>query len=505
MSIFTYIRSHTVLASSIAIVVVAGVIIAGQVASRTKATEANQSNITKVTLVEARSFRGGASSVSADGIVESVSQVDLKSQVSAPLAAVNVAVGDTVYAGQVIATLQNADIRAQLDQARATLQLAQGQYSSGGVSLDIARKNAIDKIRDAYTKSYDTVHTKLDSFLSSNTGTSPQLYSFITEWKLADGIRETQQDLGQILRDWKQSIDSLSPESSDTAVLEAIGLSEKNLARLNAHLDLVSKGMTDAARTTTGTELALVNGWQSLVAGAQVSVTTAIANMTAAENSFSNARISIGSSANAQVSAAQAGVKNLEAQLAKTIIISPISGKLAALPLRTGELASPGQLIATVVGGGGLQVKAYASGEDITRIKTGARATIRGTVSGLVVNVAPSVNQLNKKVEVKVSVTDSASSGLVIGQNVPVSIDATVSDAAAAVNSYLLPIQNVKIVPGDAYVFTVDAESKIVQHAVILGSVQGGFVEVKSGLTDDMQIVTPVYELVEGQEVSVQR
>lgn len=504
MSIFTYIRSHTVLASSIAVVVVAGVIIAGQVARRATPGESNQSNIKKVAVVDARTFRGGSSSVSADGIVESVSQVDLKSQVSAPLVAVNVAVGEAVYAGQVIATLQNADIRAQLDQARATLQLAQSQYSSGGVSLDIARKNAIDKIRDSYTKSYDTIHTKLDSFLLNNVGSSPQLYSFIAEWKLADSIRETQQDLDMVLREWKKTSDSLSAESPDATIMAAIALSEKNLGRLSAHLDLVSRGLVDAARITTGTELALVNGWQGLVAGAQVAVTTAIANMTAAENAFSSARISLGSSANAQVSSAQAGVKNLEAQLAKTVITSPISGKVAALPLRTGELASPGQLIATVVGGGGLQIKAYASGEDIAKIKAGARATVRGTISGQVMNVAPSVNQLNKKVEVQISVTDSASSGLVIGQNVPVSIDAAASGATDAKESYLLPIQNVKIVPGDAYVYTVSADSRIVEHPVILGTVQGGFVEVKSGLTDDMRIVTPVYELVEGQEVSVQ-
>jgi HlyD family secretion protein len=504
MSIFTYIKSHTVLASAVAIVVVAGVVIAGRVSSRSQATDTSQSNIKKVSLVSAQSFRAGLSTVPADGTVESVSQVDLKAQVSAPLAVVNVSVGDTVYAGQTIVSLQNADIRAQLDQARAALQLAQGQYSSGGISLDTARKNAIDKIRDSYSKSDEVVHTQLDAFLLNNVGGSLQLYSFIIDSNLSNSIRSTHSDLTTVLRDWKTKVDALSNSPSDALISSTITLSEKNLALVNAHLDLVSRGLSEAAKITSGTDLQVVNGWQAIVAGARTSVTGAITTMTTAESTFSNAGVSLGSSANAQVSVAQAGVKNLEAQLAKTIIISPISGKVAALPLRVGELASPGQLIATIVGGGGLQVKAYASGEDLAKIKVGSHAKVQGTIPGTVVSVAPSVSQLNKKVEVKISITDSASSGLVIGQNVPVAIDVIPSASDVASRVYVVPIQNVKIIPGDAFVFTVDADSKIVQHAVVLGTVQGGFVEVKSGLTDDMQIVSPVYELVEGQTVSVQ-
>jgi hypothetical protein len=70
-------------------------------------------------------------------------------------------------------------------------------------------------------------------------------------------------------------------------------------------------------------------------------------------------------------------------------------------------------------------------------------------------------------------------------------------------NIYKLPIQNVKIVPGDAYVFTVE-DSIIKKNQVTLGEVQGDFIEVVGGLSDDMDIVTPVYELDEGEEVVIE-
>ena len=172
------------------------------------------------------------------------------------------------------------------------------------------------------------------------------------------------------------------------------------------------------------------------------------------------------------------------------------------MPLRAGELAQPGQLIATVVGGGGLRVRAYASGEDLSRIKTGAKAVIQDNISGTVTSVAPSVNQTNRRVEIEISINNAATSNLVIGQNVNVSIDAANIPIAKNKGNYLLPIQNVKIVPGAAYVFTVDSESKIVKNPVIIEKVEGDYVEIASGITPDMKIVSPVYELEEGEQVT---
>jgi hypothetical protein len=57
---------------------------------------------------------------------------------------------------------------------------------------------------------------------------------------------------------------------------------------------------------------------------------------------------------------------------------------------------------------------------------------------------------------------------------------------------------------GDAFVYTVDQNSKIKRLPVILGEIQGDFIKVISGLNDTINLVTPVYELDEGQTVVVQ-
>ena len=506
MKILTYLKSHAVLSGGIAIVAVAGMIIAGRVAQRGAVPETNTSNVKKVALVSVDNFRDDLSKVSADGIVESVSQVDLKSQMSAPLSIVNVSVGDTVYVGQTIAALQNADIRAQLDQARAGLQLAEGQYTGSGISLDSARKSALETLRSSYLTADEIVNIQLEQFLYRNSGGNPQLSELVTDQQLSASIRNLFLESKGSFFVWKQKLDALTVNSEEAKVLEVVALSQANLQKLSMLLDDISAGISDAIRGLPASDTYdAVNSWQSVVTAARASTNASMKSLTGAQASLSGAQVTYESPAEAQISSARAVVKGLEAQLAKTVITSPITGKIAALPLRVGELAQPGQLIATVVGGGGLQVKAYASPEDLLKIKAGAKALIQNSIMATVTSVAPSVNQINKKIEVKISVNNPDTSGLVIGQNVSISIEAAAQVASTTKsNNYILPIQNVKIVPGAAYVFTIDTESKIIKNPVLIGKIQGDFVEITSGITSDMKIVSPVYELEEGTEVTVQ-
>ncbi|MFA6458950.1 MAG: HlyD family efflux transporter periplasmic adaptor subunit [Candidatus Paceibacterota bacterium] len=499
MSLLSYLKGHAVLATTIIVVAVAGATIAGRVVGQKAPPTATNNDIRQVSLVDVANFRSDSSTVVADGIVESVSQADLKSQLSGPLSVVNVAIGDYVYAGQVIAQIQNADIRAQLAQAETSLSLED-------VSVESARRSAVDSIRDSYQKGDEVVRTQLDQFVLNTAVTGPKLANYVTDTKLYNNILTTRVDLVTILRDWKKSVDALTENSSDSSIQSGIELSEKNVEIIRGLLDNVSVGINTAASISVSTDLATLNSWKVIVSGAKASIGQVEANLTAADRSFRSAITTHGSGSGAPTSVAASGVQNLQVQLARTIFTSPISGTVAALPLRVGELVTPGQLVATIVGVGGLEINAFASGDDISRLVKGAKATIQNKVSGTVVNVSPIVNPANKKSQVKISVDDSENSGLVVGQNVSVSIRAstgiTTNGTTTVGAIYRLPIQNVKIVPGDAYVFTLDGESKTVRNAVTLGKVEGDFVEISAGLTPEMKIISPVYEIEEGQTVN---
>ena len=442
------------------------------------------------------------------GTVQAHEQADLKSQVSAPLTSIYKNVGDTVSRGEAIAELQNADIKAQLESVKASLVLAQSQYAS-------SRQSSIDKVRDAYLNADTAVHSQIDQLvISSNVGNLPPVYVYSLDSSLSNKVRLERIDLTTTFKNWQALIDPLTATSSDESIHSAIVVSQQNLTIISSLLNDVAMIFNDATTVSPPQNLPVLNGYQTIISSARASVNAAKDSLTAAAAALSDSQVPGGSAAQASVSVARAAVDNLQAQLAKTIIRSPLDGKVSALPLKVGEFASPGQLIATVVGSGGLQIKAFASGEDFMRIQPGAPAIIQGSVKGIVSNVAPSVNASNRKAEIDIDVTDHDSSSLVIGDNVQASI--MTGDYSAPNNSsqssgkssqgfiYLLPIQDVKIVPGDAYVFTIGSDSKVVKNEVILGSVKGDFIEIQKGLSDDMNIVSPVYELEEGQSVIAQ-
>lgn len=510
MNIFRYAKRHVVITSAAAVIVVATTVVAGRVASRGGTADQAPQGARQVALIDASAFRKDASTIVANGTVESVAQVDLRSQTSAPVAYVNLAVGDSVGAGQVIMELKNADIRARLDQARAALALAQGQYQTGATSLGSARTTAADQVRNAYTAVDQAVRGQLDQFLFNTSGGQMPLSSRVSDLKLLDTLHALRDDLSNYLADWKVEVDGISASSTDQDLFAVLAEAKTVLAATSSLLDSVSIALNSISNNASAADATTISSWKATVASAKGAISGSSSAVTGADTALRASLSSQGTTAEAGISSAQAGVKSLEAELAKTVILSPLSGKIAALPLRVGELASPGTLLATVVGGQGLQIKAYASGEDLSRIARGAAVIIQGGVKGSVSAVAPSVNQTNKKAEVTIAVDDPAHSALVVGQSVSVSIkaSATTGSMAGAGNasssaSYFLPIQDIKIVPGDAYVFTVDADSKAVQHSVTLGAVQGDFVEVKAGMTDDMRIVSPVYELEDGQLVDV--
>jgi RND family efflux transporter MFP subunit len=518
MTIFSYFRRHLVVSTAVVIGAVVIAVIAGRAATAKKVTVA-QGGDKVVALVNVGSFRSGSAKVGADGVVESRSQAIIKSQISAPVSRLAVAIGDNVSTGDIILELQNSDIRASLAQAEASLALAKGQYTTGAISLDSARQNALDKIRDAYNKTSDAFLNQAETLLFNIDGKSGRLESYSVDTKLNTEMIDLDIALRAGLREWKTANDKLLITSSMSDIQDVIKIAQKNMTMTDRLLSDMNKILNDNSLIASPTFSASLTTWKSMVSGAQSSVSGANQALTAAQTSLNTANSSQSSSAQAQISVAQAGVSNLQAQLAKTIVRSPLNGKVSALPLREGELASPGILVATVIGKDtGILVKAYISADDLSRVVTGAPAAISSKnsataatqsqdISGTVSNVSPSVDATTKKAEVVINITDPQRSNLVIGQNVTVSITPPSTSASADSISpvtYILPIQDVKIIPGSAYVFTVDADSKIKKNDVTIGDIQGDYIRVMSGLTDDMNIVSPVYELDEGQKVKTQ-
>lgn len=503
MSIFSYIKKHSVISS---ILIIVAIIIAILVSRNGGSITPIETNTTakRVSLVPVENYRSGNDFVSTTGLVTSRGQVDLKSQFSAPVRQVYGPIGREVEQGEIIVELENADVRAQLQQAEASLDLANSQYESSGISKASSRSGAIDKVRDSYVKGYEVIISQIDPLLFNHDGNGGRLTSLVVDTKLSNRITLTRIDLKNIFEKWKSASDSLSDTSTDSDINSALALSLQNLNIIDKLLGDISQVLNDSAIYSNGSFSNFLSTWKGVVSSSRNSISGTISSVIASQSGFNSSNTAYNSSSQAQVALASAGLRNLEAQFAKTVIRSPISGKIAGLPLDIGELAGPGQIVATVIGEQGLEVKAYASGSDIDRVKVGSRVLINGLSIGEVSSVAPSISSANRKVEVKIAIDEANSTkSLTVGETVQVKIKANGGSQNIENNSnlYKLPIQDVKIEPGEAYVLTVDSDNKVTKNPVILGEVDGDFVQVIQGLTSGMSIISPVYELDLGESV----
>lgn len=90
-----------------------------------------------------------------------------------------------------------------------------------------------------------------------------------------------------------------------------------------------------------------------------------------AQTQFTNAQVAYQTASTAALQAAQSQVQNLQLQLAKTVITSPVDGTLASRSVNVGEVVAPGQPVMSIVDAGPLKLMATLPGSETDLIKVG--------------------------------------------------------------------------------------------------------------------------------------
>ena len=527
----------------IAVFVIIIALIAGRAAHKTAATN-TVSNATRVVLVSAQTFAQNNGTTSASGTVQSLQQAQLSSQVSEPVTKIYVSVGSHVSAGQALIALKSADVNAQLSQAEAALDaqkaaLAQLVAGSSSQQVQVAQTavNSAQQTLATTQKQQQQLVTNANSALLNSTFAAVPSTGNTSTATVTVGGDYT----GTATGTYKITV-GLSGEGytySVSGLESATGIISRGVTQPFGSMGL-SLTFSPSGTLNTGdywvvaVPNTLAPNYLQNYSAYQAAQTASQSAITAAQNALQAAQAQLalqeaGATDNqvqqqqANVASAQANVQNLEAQLSKTVITSPIDGTVSSVAVKYGELVNIGEVVVSVVNQGGLEVKAFISSDDLSNVKQGDPAVIstgaadsgasvsttQATITGSVLNISPSIDPTTKTVEVDILIANSAQSGLVVGQNVSVSITPASAAAAGASTTaqptlYLLPIQAVDVTPNGSYVYTVDSNSKIVQNQVTTGSVEGEDIQVTGGLTPTMNIVSAVYQLEPGEQVTTQ-
>lgn len=220
----------------------------------------------------------------------------------------------------------------------------------------------------------------------------------------------------------------------------------------------------------------------------------------------------------AQVGTQQARLRAQEAQLAYTVIRSPLSGVVIEKPVEVGEMVAPGGFtsqqstgaIVRIADPDSLEVEADINESYIARLKIGQPAAIKvdavpdRSYQGRLRQIIPTADRQKAVVQVKVTIDDPD------GSLVP-DMSSTVTFLEEGVDRSRLEAESKVYIPreavtgtgADAAVFLVE-QDQLRRVAVQLGPEAEGRFEVLSGLKGGEALVRQVTpELKDGQKVRV--
>jgi len=200
----------------------------------------------------------------------------------------------------------------------------------------------------------------------------------------------------------------------------------------------------------------------------------------------------------AGVAQARASLALASAQRDKAVITAPISGLITYLPVEISDIVSSSLIVVSLANEGGLEVETFISENERAYIVIGNEVMINETYKGVVQEIAPALDPVTKKIEIKVTLIDEAPL-LTLGETVRLEVSKSLPDQAII----KVPLSTVRLRSSGAEIFFVNEENILEVLEVEVGNVTSNKIEIISAIPDGILIVEDARGLKAGQEVVV--
>jgi len=366
------------------------------------ATTYELTTVTKADLVE---------EVSLTGKVKPKASADLAFERGGTIASINVEVGEKVYAGQVLLSLENGEVYAQYEQAKAAVKQAEAKLAelkNGARPEDIsyqelkvqkaetemteASKSLVEAIKDAYAKSDDAIRNKVDQFILNPKGTTPTV-NFNTDFELKLAIEQGRQDLERKLVMWNANLLNLMESEIQNNGATYLNEASNNLETIKAYLDKTALAVNGLLPNSTLSQTT-IDSWKSGLSTARTNISTAVSSYSSAREGYKTASTNLSIEKNrlalqkagtlteqitaseAGLEQAQASLRSVESQLGKSYLRSPLNGLVTRQEARLGEISAAGVKIVSVISAGDYELEAYVPEADMAKVKLDNKATV---------------------------------------------------------------------------------------------------------------------------------
>ena len=366
---------------------------------------------------------------------------------------VAVSEGESVFAGQTIATLDKVDYNIQVKGAQAQRGAAQAQTSAA-----VAQREAATAQKDAAAIDIETAQLQLDTEIPTK----------IEQAKAQYDLTKTSYDRVKTL--YEQGIASKSQFDEISAKLTV----DQNTYQQALDAKSIAESKIKSAQS------------QLHAAEAQISMT--------------NAQVS---ASNAQIAASEAQLDAAKNNLDDTVLTSPINGVVLQKISEKGETISAGYPIVAIGDINNVYAEIGVTDEAVNQITKGQQAEIyiyglNETVTGVVDEINSLADTTTRTFPVKIRIDNADGKlkpGMVCRAEIPMD----------NIKSIFVPIDSVIHFAEGSAVFVLNENNTVSKKTVATGEITGDKIQIYSGLQSGDVIVTKgQFTLHDGDTVQIE-
>jgi len=451
--------------------------------------------------------------VSETGNVEATDNISLGFKTLGKVSKIYVAVGNDVKSGDILASLDLAQLSAQLQSAKAALTSANSQYAkllngatsedlktaedtviSSQQTLDNDYNGSINILNNAYTSIYNA-HAAALSLQNDYFSAGDQ-----EGIKVQDAKISINSDMANAKSSLESAQNNPAPANIDAAISEIIKDLNDTYNGLKIIRDQCDRGIYYA--TVSSTDKTAIDTQKTNIYTTLTSVTTLQHTISSDKITLQKAEDALAlkgaaprqediDSAQASINQAQANVDLYQSQLNDNYLRSPIDGKITDVNVKVGEVVSPSQSVVNLLSLNPFEIKANIYEEDIVKVKPENSVKIdliafpQQTFLGKVVSISPGEKIVGNVVYYEITIDfPNQPEGIMSGMTADIIIEANKKENVLRVSK-----SAVETIDGTQMAQVV-RKGKIEDQIITTGLEGNDYYEIVSGLNEGDEIVT---------------
>ena len=439
--------------------------------------------------------------VSVTGTVSPVDKADLAFEKSGVISKIYVKVGDTVKAGDPIATLDSANDAAALASAQATLadlsrSLTPQELAVQQTALANAEKDALNAAHDGYVKAQGAIFNYTDTFFTNPQSANPVINVRTQSANIQLAIDNERVSITDVLNQWSSELagaNSVDPVKLIDDAHSDLMTIKSFMNDLSAIVNDLNPGNSGLTQTQIDAVAAAMNNGLSALNAAIDSVTAAQTELSTAQSNYD---LKLAGNSSQSIAAQAAKVAQAQAQLDEDTITSPIDGIVTQEDPNVGEFAAAGQSGFSVQNSG-FKVEAFVPEADIAKVAVGDLASSTLDAYGSYVDFPAKVTMIDPAETVLEGVPtykvtlQFVSPDARIRSGMTANLEILTHEAAGVLE---IPYRAIAVTATSTTARLVSKDGKSYKAVLIVTGLKGsdGTIEVVSGLNPGDKVVTYV-------------